>query len=357
MKIDLEIVKEQSDLLAICERDTALKKVAKIDGGEWAGACPVCGGKDRFRVQPVKKRWLCRNCTQGKWRDVIAYIALRDGLNPQVYKDLKEICEKALPGDTPYTSAPIKKTLPPQPAYQPSEETWQAAAHQVIDICAAKLWQPEGQRALDYLRQRGLRDETIKAFSLGFSPGGDISGLYVKHGITIPCTVNGEVWYVKIRLPSTKPEEEKYICVPGSKTAAIYNADKLRGCDAALFVEGEFDVLIAHQTFYDLVPCVSLGSATNTPDLASWGAYLLPLKTILSCYDADKAGEAGAEMLSNLAGERVKLAPLPSGNWKDINDFYKAGGDLRSWVMSYLNFYCPLPGDSMVDLLAAEVTK
>ena len=31
-----------------------LKREASTDGGEWCGACPRCGGHDRFHVWPNK---------------------------------------------------------------------------------------------------------------------------------------------------------------------------------------------------------------------------------------------------------------------------------------------------------------
>ena len=52
MKIDLDALLAGVDLLAIAERDTALRKVAATNGGEWAGPCPFCGGDDRFRLWP-----------------------------------------------------------------------------------------------------------------------------------------------------------------------------------------------------------------------------------------------------------------------------------------------------------------
>ena len=32
------------------------------EGAEWIGPCPVCGGRDRFAVNPAKAVWSCRTC-------------------------------------------------------------------------------------------------------------------------------------------------------------------------------------------------------------------------------------------------------------------------------------------------------
>jgi hypothetical protein len=98
--LDLESVKEKADLLALVERDTHLKKVGK----EYKGPCPMTGcpcDDDGFSVQPDKNTWVCRHCTGGKYRNVIDYIALRDGLDPHDQEQLTEICRRAMGGEVP----------------------------------------------------------------------------------------------------------------------------------------------------------------------------------------------------------------------------------------------------------------
>jgi hypothetical protein len=100
----------------------------------------------------------------------------------------------------------------------------------------------------------------------------------------------------------------------------------------ALFCEGEFNCMIAHQEISEIIPTVTLGSATNHPDLATWGAHLFNLRLILNSYDQDQAGKKGAEALENLVGDRSKLLRLPEGV-KDINDFHLLGGNLLDWIL------------------------
>ena len=79
--IDTEAIKQRTDLLGLIGADTRLKKVASTGGGEYAGPCPFCGGRDRFRVQPEKGRWWCRGCSDGpRWQDAIGYVRRREGL-------------------------------------------------------------------------------------------------------------------------------------------------------------------------------------------------------------------------------------------------------------------------------------
>jgi len=202
---------------------------------------------------------------------------------------------------------------PDVPAYAPPTGAWQQSAREAIKACQANLWNEPGQKALGYLVGRGFIAGHNPLFQFGLFGGRGHRRAVYSRGIVIPCAVAGEVWYLKIRLPA-HPGEQKYTCVKGSRPAAIFNADELRSADVALFCEGEFDCMVAWQELRsEFIPCVTLGSATNTPDLATWGYTFLPLKIILSAYDADKAGEKGAAMLADLAGDRVKLALLRMG--------------------------------------------
>ena len=126
--MNFETIKTEIQLAAYFD-GLELKKVASTGGGEYAGPCPFCGGRDRFRVNPYANpgRWLCRNCTGGKWQDVIAYIAKRDNLDPQKYADLQEICKRAAGGELPTTRAP--RIAPIQPAYESPGDQCQEAAN------------------------------------------------------------------------------------------------------------------------------------------------------------------------------------------------------------------------------------
>ena len=80
--IDTWAIKQRTDLLGLIGADTRLKKVASTGGGEYAGPCPFCGGRDRFRVQPLRGRWWCRGCSDGpRWQDAIGYVRRRDRIS------------------------------------------------------------------------------------------------------------------------------------------------------------------------------------------------------------------------------------------------------------------------------------
>jgi DNA primase len=118
--------------------------------------------------------------------------------------------------------------------------------------------------------------------------------------------------------------------VSGNRTASIFGGDQLPGAVEALFVEGEFDALIAWQVLAGELPVCTVGSASNRLDLATWGAYLLTLERLYAVYDPDSAGESGRRWLEGLS-ERTRALRLPEGV-KDVNDFVLRGGDFAAWV-------------------------
>lgn len=353
--IDKTRLLETTDLMALVSTLTTLRKTATTNGGEWVGPCPVCGGKDRFHVQPYRKpwgAWFCRNCTGVKWQDAISLI-----MHTSPNLDFRSACQ-FLGGRESSPAKPLSQQASLAPAYAPPGGTWQIAAHSLIYDCEDALWSQSGKKALDYLHSRGLKDETINRFHLGFRAAGadyapgmwgfaDHQRVYIEKGITIPCIVDSEVWYVKIRTNSNQAGK-KYRGIRGNRTAAIFGASDLlsRGIDidghdpiqtspsTAIFCEGEFDAMIAWQELNGVIPAVTLSSASNLPDLATWGAYLSGLDTIVAVYDNDAAGQAGAKALARLTN-RARGCPLPHGH-KDINEFVLSGGNLWDWLKTAL---------------------
>jgi phage/plasmid primase-like uncharacterized protein len=52
----------EADILAVAQRYTKLKRAC---ASEFVGACPACGGHDRFAVNTKKRVWNCRRCGNG----------------------------------------------------------------------------------------------------------------------------------------------------------------------------------------------------------------------------------------------------------------------------------------------------
>jgi len=336
--IDTTEIHQTVDLLTLIGRDTELKRMASTNGGEWAGPCPFCGGRDRFRVWPNADppRWWCRQCACNG--DAIAYIMQRDGLGFLAACDALGAPRETLAArriSRQYPTFPPLSAPPPPPLAEnngPPCETWRDRGHEFVVYARAQLWDDVGERALAYLHGRGLTDDTVRHFGLGYNPASlwddpDKWGLrgkkvWLAEGIMIPCEVAGALWYIKIRRPAGKP---KYIQPRGSR-AALFNADSLGNPDRLLLLcEGEFDAMLATQEAGDILDVATLGGAVKGIG-ARWLPYLLPYKRILAGYDHDGAGQKGSAKLSQ-ASQRIVRVRFADGG--DLTDFYLAGGDLR----------------------------
>lgn len=331
------------DLLAMVEAATTLRKVASTRGGEWAGACPLCGGRDRFRVQPNHPegaRWFCRGCGDGRWHDAIEYMRRRHGLS------FREAVAR-LAGATDLWVADTRLDRPPaaHPApLRPPGPQWQAAARPFVEACERQLWSPAGARALAWLRSRQLSDATIRGARLGYNAAdrwedratwglpaeqndcGRPKGVWLPRGITIPWELADQLWRVNIR----RPVQPKYVGPAGSANG-LYSADALNGDRTAMLVEGELDALTVAEQAGDLVAAVATGSTAGSRR-PRWIARLARATLVLVAFDNDAAGEEAARYWAGVLPNARRWRPY----WSDANAMAQARVDLRAWVLAAL---------------------
>lgn len=257
---------------------------------------------------------------------MINYIMVRNNVS------FKEACELLSDGrdlptiDLRFQQNRAKPKPFVNPGYSAPAADWQVSAKQIIEDCQKTLWQ--FPKPLDYLRERGLSDSSIRSFRLGYNPRSqDLYGLYVPRGITIPCVVNDVVWYIKTRDDAARDKSKRYRGIQGNKTAAIFGADICGTSGTIFFAEGEFNAMILNQE--SLYPAMSFGSAQTLPDLATWGMYFLGVKKIYAIYDDDDAGRQGLDKIKHLVGDKVTALTTPMGY--DINDLFVHGW-LEHWL-------------------------
>jgi DNA primase len=309
---------------------TLTKQTAK----EYAGACPFCGGHDRFRVWPEENRYWCRQCKQQG--DTIQYY--RDSRKV----DYKTACELAgiAPTDT------IKKRWipkpPPRPAgIQPKDYTrpdvfWQSRALDRIALSILALQSDAGAGTRDYLTsKRGLTPETIERARLGYNPTDrhDLpeswnlerdKPVWIPAGLVIPYR------FERIRI-RTGLADRRYIVVSGGSTAPMV----LEGNpETWIITESELDGLLLHQETADLVTVLALGSATARPDPETFHA-LKRARLILFNLDYDDAGKTAARLWMQTF-RTVKPWPVPPPG-KDPGEYYAAGGNVRAWITDGIN--------------------
>ena len=128
-------------------------------GREHTGLCPFHNEKTpSFTVSDDKNFYHCFGC--GAHGDVISYVIENDGLSfPEAVECLAVEAGLEVPVSTP------------------QEREREQRRAQLVDVVEAAclfyentLWDDAGRQGLEYLRGRGLTDETIRRFRLGFAP-------------------------------------------------------------------------------------------------------------------------------------------------------------------------------------------
>jgi thymidine kinase len=171
------------------------------------------------------------------------------------------------------------------------------------------LW--ASQKAIQYLRDdRGLTDETIKHFKLGYDQG--------QNAISIPVFKGGELVNFKYRLLDNP--HQRY---SGEANAEpwVYNEQGFEAAQkkgAVLLVEGEFDCMMAYQA--GITNVVSPSSGKDSYNL--WFDKLDAIPRIYIAYDNDKGGtETGNQLAERLGAERCWK--INYQDCKDANEFLK----------------------------------
>ena len=240
-------------------------------------------------------------------------------------------------------------------AADPPPAAWQLAMSAALDKFHAYLLgaAPDAQRARAWLHARGITDELIAQYRLGYNPrwhktnyvlpeSGDAKRrVTIPPGVTIGWFAAQALWAVHVRCRETKlaaalglpadrdadgVETAKYKFVTGSHIrGALFNGDTLTNDQPVLFVEGEFDAMLAAAALNG-VNVVTLGGA-STRLAGRWRRQIAGAAFV--CLDNDQAGQAGAAALLKQLPPTAQRITLPAE--KDITDYLLSGGDLLTW--------------------------
>ena len=298
-------------------RDVASRWVELDEDGH--GACPRCGGRDRFYVDRQGRYWGCRRC-HPKPGDVVDLVQWAMGLgSPReaaeyLDPDLAEAAARR-------QAAPDAK---PRPARAKSgdwtQDLWQLEARRQVRSAIEML--AIAAEVREYLYQRGLSDETLRAYRIGarLLPDGH------------PCVVipwagrSGRITAIKWRRVSG--DGDRYGQVAGGRQI-VFGAHLAAGSREAVVVEGELNAMSVWQALggrdgpYDVLSC---GGDTNyVPLLAVVRRYS---RCIVWLDSAERAQQVDERLGSSAARYIVSPAGL------DANDvLVRCGGDaLRGLV-------------------------
>ena len=341
---------ERVDLLAMIEADGV--ELRKCAANEFSGACPKCGGRDRFHFLPEsrlgKPLWFCRQC-HPKLGDALDYVRDIHGLTgAAMFEALRSY---GLPDDGPMK--PSVTSTPTRPAVVKSDagiilpvdgrlpdapaDEWQSEVDELIwgtAYPALRADSAEARVARAYLLEgRRLLSETVDRFALGFLPANVTTGpmgwrAAIRGAIVIPWWFDGSWWRVQYRAVGDVPKDQRFrqkAGAAGEGARPAFNAEAIDDSTTTVVVcEGEGDCMLAQQHTTAGVTCVTWGSASIAPNV--WAAALLEGRRVLLAFDGDEAGSAAAAAWSRL-GRRVDL---PAG--KDITEFAQTGGDVAGWL-------------------------
>jgi hypothetical protein len=311
-RIDWKNEREKIDLAAVC---TAMFGPAPGRRGErgrrlwWP--CPLHEDRNpSFAVDPGKAFWRCFGC--GQSGDAANLLMRLEGLTfPEAIRRLSG--DDSRPARTA-SKAPVRPATPPPPPRPPDPSGLpREAAEAIVAAAAARLWTDEGAAGLEYLRGRGLTDETIHAAGLGFvasvsipTAAGDRA--FRASGVSIPWLGRGgRLALCKIRqAEGSRPKYAEAFRDPAASVGVYPGLGVIQAGRPLAVVEGEFDALLVGQELAEWgVSVVTLGSASARPDTALLGRMLAARPWILAT-DADDAGDRCA---STWPSSVIRLRP------------------------------------------------
>src|SRR5207247_369286 len=312
----LDEIRAAVDIVDVVNRFVNLKKA----GQNWKGLCPFHTEKTpSFMVNEKKGIFHCFGCGVGG--DAFGFLMRQDKLSfPEAVRALAKQAGVALPEERGPAGDHGREDL-----FRTMELAWRFYVDQ--------LWKPAGDRAQQYLAERGIDPEVARRFGLGLAPEGwDALSSFMRSekvtddalvaaGLAIPREGGTGVYdrfrgrllfairdlqgrVVAFGGRAFGDEQPKYLNSPETplytKGNLLYAADLARPAiqakNRALLVEGYVDCLMAHQHgFTETV--AALGTAFTPAQLGLLKRYC---DEAVLFFDADAAGRKAAERAEEL---------------------------------------------------------
>jgi DNA primase len=313
------------------------------------GLCPFHAEKTpSFTVTPERESWHCFGC--GEHGDIFTFVMRRDGLDFR--EALGRLAERAGVELSQRSAGEDRRR-------RRLREALEAAIAWYREVL---LQAHQAERARDYLAERGLTDETLERFGIGYAPNtwdamtkrlrakGFSDGELTDAGLVSPSN-RGGVYdrfrgriVIPIRDASGRPiglggrilpeaEGPKYLNSPATplfdKSRTLYGIDlakaAIRREKLAVIVEGYTDVMAAHQAGFANV-VASLGTALTAGQVELANRYA---DAVALAYDVDLAGEAATQrgLLEELGPvvSKVRVIRIPAG--KDPDELIRTDPD------------------------------
>lgn len=327
----IEEVKSKIDIVEIIQEHTPLKKA----GRNYKGLCPFHGEKTpSFMVNPELQIYKCFGCGEGG--DVFTFLQKREGLEfGEVLQMLAARAGVILTSYKPSHTEELKDRLLKLNSLAADYYHYLFTTHQL------------GEKAREYVKSRGITEESIDKFKLGYAPNGwdylrqylvekkkfnlqdvQLSGLVIENKnydrfrdrLMFPLNnYRGQtVGFAGRMLPGADEKSGgKYVNTP--ETEIYHKSDLLYGLDLtrsdikqakfAVIVEGEIDMIASWQSGVKNVVAIK-GSALTARQVELLHRLV---DTIILALDTDLAGDAASRRgieIAEKAGLIIKVAVI-----------------------------------------------
>ncbi len=328
------------------------KRVKLIKRGrEYVGLSPFSNEKSpSFTVNDDKGFYHCFSTNEHG--DIFTFLMKTQNLSfPEAVERLAEDAGMEMPRSDPREVAVVERAVKLREAVEAGCMFFQAA-----------LQKPEGKRALDYLHGRGLGDDIIQKYRLGFAPSGNVLKAELKRrgfaeDVLLETRLISEgkegrdsfdFFRDRVMFPILdlrgRPVafggrvmgegEPKYLNSP--ETPLFHKGGLLYGLSLARPVINDKNQVIVCEGYMDVIALAQAGfnnavaplgtALTETQLEMLWKLVPEPIM----CFDGDKAGQRAAARSAGLAlprllpGKSLQFALLPSG--QDPDDLVRRSG-------------------------------
>ncbi len=333
----LERVKQAADIVEVISAHTDLRR----QGSRWVGLCPFHEERTpSFSVDAQEKLYHCFGCGVGG--DTIKFIEEKEGLG---FAEAVELL-----ADRYGVELEREREDPRAEAKRQQRRRLAELLDRTATFYAAYLWDSEeATKAREYLAERGLGEEVLRAFDVGYAPSawdkvllrGQRAGFKVEElrGVGLVQRGRGGGEYDRFRSRIMFPIRDrrgrtlgfggramrsdqgaKYVNTAETdffhKSHMLYGIDLAKAAIAkagrALVVEGYTDVLALHQAGFEEAVGV-MGTAITEEQVASLSGMV---EEVVLALDADAAGQEAMLRAQRVAAGRkmrLRVAAMPAG--------------------------------------------
>ena len=340
-KDTIDAIHNTVDIVSVIGEYTKLTKRGAID---WWGCCPFHSEKTpSFRVDAEKKMYYCFGCHAGG--DVVKFVMEMEKLSyPEALTQLAQ--QSGIP--VRYEDGVKPDLIKQDNTIEKYIELYERTASMFHYLL---METDSGKKALEYIKKRGLTDETLKKFKLGYAPAdrkwlkqfllkknfseaflrqsGLFSQKYPDYAffsdrLMFPIfNRKGQVVAFGGRvIPPADESQRKYLNsgeLPQFKKRETlfgfnFAKDSIRKNKKIIFCEGNMDVIAYHQCGLDFA-VATLGTALTEDHIKMIQGFVADGFVLLS-FDSDGAGQAATWKAINLCRQHsltVKIISLQGG--------------------------------------------